>query len=187
MQACKPSFIRSILQPALVSFVSSSVACRGQTVTGWQDVGDFVNAAAWEGHTGLHELITPAWAEYTTVTWQITAGGPPERLTKGEDGSSAEPPGRSTRVGLGLASGLGAALENADSWPRGFTCIAAPRGLSCTTAPSPRFILAKEAGESAIVSCRWPVAHRHCDHACTSLVLSHKLGERALQGGNETS
>lgn len=38
-----------------------------------------------------------------------------ERLTKGEDGSSEDPPGRSTRAGLGLAFGLEAALENADN------------------------------------------------------------------------
>ena len=43
----------------------------------------------------------------------ITTGA--EGLTKGEDASSVDPPGRSTRAGLGLAFGLEAALDNADN------------------------------------------------------------------------
>ena len=89
-----------------------------------------------------------------------------ERLTTGEDGNSADPPGKRMGVGLGLALGLGleAALEKADSCTSGLSCIAAPRGLSCTTAPSPRSMLAKETGESG--SCRRPVAARTLHQAC---------------------
>ena len=95
----------------------------------------------------------------------------PGRLTRGEDASSVDPPGRSRGAGLGLARGLEAALENVDSWPRGLSCIAAPRGLSCTTAPSPRSMLAKETGESGITSCKRPVADRTLTNSMHKLSL----------------